>query len=138
MKTLKLTVYVTSDGEFVDEPVNETRPNLSASMRNYFREKNPEIAEWSAKNLRNRAFRAKKTRDYANWLFRNSHMVTSEVLGTACIEYDGRLKEREVKRAIIRALNEGKNYVKIPLSSNAQKPAIEHVVYTQIFAFHAI
>jgi hypothetical protein len=135
MKTLELKVYITSEGKYTAEPVNKMRPNPNVSTRDYVRATNPNSVNLSSNELRHKAWRAGRTQGYANWVAKNSHIVTSKVAGIAYIEYDGRMKEWMIKNAIIRALNNKKSSIEVEPLSNARKPAIEHTIYVKEFTF---
>ena len=138
MKYLQLDCYQTSDGKFTFTPVNKIVPNERTSTRDFLRENNPKFLEWSSTKLRHKAWLAGNSKRYAEWVAKNSHNVTSKIVGKVDIEYDGRLKEWMIKKAILEALNDKRNYIKVEPQSNKDKPAHKQMVYTKEFSFKKV
>lgn len=136
MKTLKVNIYKTSEGNFSLN--NETRTACKKSVLDYLHEIDPSTIGKSSKSLKNRRYRAGQSQGYREFIKKHTYTVESEFAGVATIEYDGRLKESSMKIAIVRALNYGQTTAYVHPESNKRKPAHEQLVYCKEFNFKPV
>ena len=134
MASLRIDIYKSEDGVFTLS--NEPRyVSGNTSTRDYVKFKHPELADKSSAELKNKAYRFGKTKAYSDWVDENTQTYTPVKVGVASLDYDGRLKEWMVKRAILTALNNGVTQIEVEPLSNINKPAHERMVYIKDFIY---
>lgn len=135
MTTIEFEVYKSEDGSFSRK--SETR-TANPSTRHYLMstmsdEEKQAFLSRSSKQNKQRLYRAGKSEGYRQYCEENKTVYNSFLYGKVTAEYDGRLREGSVIVAILHALKDNSQTMRVEPASNANKPAHLQMVYIKEF-----
>lgn len=136
MKTTEFTIYKDTTGTLRLDNFTTTYPNNDWGQ--FLKDTNQaerleRLCSMSSRKRSPRIWKIRKSAAFIEWQKGKYITVTSKPYGTAGADYDGRIPELAIKRAILEAIKYGEKEARYYPSSNATKPAYERTVY--VFGF---
>ena len=138
MKTTEFTIYKDTTGTLRLDNFTTTYPNNNWAqfLEDTHQEDGLErLYSMSSRKRSPRISKIRRSAAFIEWQKGKDITVTSKPYGTAVANYDGRIPEWAIKRAILEAIKHGEKEARYYPSSNATKPAHERMVYVFGFGF---